>query len=350
MKFIRLLLICGVFVCAQPTLAATGESEYCQSKVEAAKAQADILRAPTVVAGVTQSPLVGSPAQGITGLTESVQSFRKGSALVRASEADCALFLAQENLKLAVQYTIPALEREALNNRLSVDYEALHALDEIVAKSTVLLDARSLPRQTVYALQADRARVLQDIAQINTTIAAIPDVPAQSNLQALIDDEARAEASSETAFVKLGRTSNFDVQLTAGIRHTISPILNNELGGYGGFTVTYSLGARNSDRHLAAAARAAGTWNQSETGGATAMAHLLQQQLRDALVAQYSRLAILHQQEQAIRDNSTAIAQVSSQGARSFRTSLDADEILIRIEVMDAQFRIAKLSKSSSGS
>lgn len=318
------------------------DQAYCNAALETAKSQADLLRTPQVALGVTESPLVGSPAQAVAGFTESVQGLRKAGRVLEVGRATCRLYKAQEDSALAIQYAMPILEREALQQRLTFDDEALRSIDELIADSNRLLQVQNTTRQAVYGAQSAKARILTDVAAVNTALATIviPSDVSSESIQALVNEEQAATILAQDANTRLQKTQNFDVQLVVGVRHSV---FDSSVGGYGGFSATWSPASKASDRHLANAALSQELYDRTNPNGVTRQTQVLHQQVTQSLAAWKGKLVAVQAQQSVIDENLAAVDGVDTPSANIFRASLRADSILQRTELLDAQYRISKL-------
>src|SRR5580700_2604728 len=104
------------------------QQAYCKYVTQQAAAQRDLLRTPDAVAGVTQ-PNTGLPTQVVWGLTGSLSNVRKAALTMDAARKDCELYTVSSSAQQAVQYAIPSLEKQALENRLVLIQQASENLD-----------------------------------------------------------------------------------------------------------------------------------------------------------------------------------------------------------------------------
>lgn len=322
------------------------QSAYCSAQMEAARSQADILRTPSLGAGVTQSPLLHSPAQSFLQASESVQGLVKSHRLVTAAKSQCALYQSQEDLTLAVAYAIPVLEKEALEHRLVADMNALVEIDRLIQEGNKLLEAQNIARPAIYSLESSRAKVMQDAAAVRASLAAIvlPILP-PTTVRSLLTDEERSVVLNQGASVQVAKTQNFEFSLIVGVRHSILPFINSEVGGFGGFTATYNLGAHRSDQHLQKSAQAYEEYNRlAQTGGVT-QARMLHEEVINLIAAQKTRISSIAAQRGVIESNLSSVEGIEAPTAMTFRTTLRADAALLRVEEQDAAFRLSTLEQ-----
>lgn len=326
---------------------AQDQKDFCTAAIETAKSQAAILRSPQAVVGVTQSPLAGAAAQSIAGFSESVQGLRKANATELAARATCNQYKAVEDASITAQYITLALEANALSNRLSLDYRALTELDNITSHAENLMSVQNTTRPSVYAAQSAITKVQSDITSTLTALALIqiPDQYKGMPLEQLLELEQAATAANQDAQAKVLTTQNWDLQLSVGARHTLLPLLNPQLGAYGGFNFTYNLGGHKSDQHLAVAAAASKRWDAETVTGSAYLIKTAREQMRKTLSSQTDRLKALEAQQSVIAENLKAFDGVDTTAANVFRSSLETDRILLRVERADTEFRISELDR-----
>src|SRR5580700_10553172 len=118
-KFLAsLFLVCAMAMVLVPAARADDEDQqaYCKYVTQQAAAQRDLLRTPDAIAGATQ-PNTGLPMQVVWGVTGSLSNVRKGTLTMDAARKDCELYSATASAQQAIQYAIPNLEKQALQNR-----------------------------------------------------------------------------------------------------------------------------------------------------------------------------------------------------------------------------------------
>lgn len=92
---------------------------FCEYVTQQAAAQRDLLLAPNAVAGITQ-PNTGLPTQLVWGVSGSLSSMRKAGLTMDAARKNCELYSASTSAQQDIQYALPSLEKQALQNRLGL--------------------------------------------------------------------------------------------------------------------------------------------------------------------------------------------------------------------------------------
>ena len=139
------------------------QQAYCKYVTQQAAAQRDLLRTPDAIAGATQ-PNTGLPMQVVWGVTGSLSNVRKAALTMDAARKDCELYTASASAQQAIQYAIPSLEKQALQNRLALIQQASENLDALVATTTKMLEAHNMTRPMAFALQSTKIKLEADRA------------------------------------------------------------------------------------------------------------------------------------------------------------------------------------------
>jgi len=330
-------------VCAQQTTPSADENQtYCAYVTEAAKAQSDLLRTPSAVAAFTQ-PETGLPTQIVGGATLSLSNLTKSGLTLEAARKNCDLYRASLAATQSVQYAIPNIEKQALLHRLSLIESVSKSLEESIAQSRKMVDAQNMTRPMLFELETTRIKLEADRADTQSRIAALY-VPTldTSPLKAQIAAKQSADISEQRAQSRIARQNNWDVALTVGAHQQIYPVAEGTKP-YGEVTVTYNLASRSIDRHLDRSVDAYGEWKKSQASEVEQGAEILHRQAGDLLAAQQARLDSLHRQARQIADNITLVQDPQTSAALDFRNTLTTTQLLLDIEIGDAEFRQERL-------
>ena len=208
-----------------------------QIRNQQAAAQRDLLLIPDAVAGMTQ-PNTGLPMQSVWGVSGSLSNVRKAGLTMDAARKDCELYSAASSAQQDIQYALPSLEKQALQNRLQLLEQASESLDALVATSTKMLDAQNMTRPMAFALQTTKIKLEADRADTQSKIAGIY-TPQLSDkpVKQLVAEKQGGEVNERQALTKLSRQNNWDVALAVGAHQQISPLTGNP-APYGEVTVT----------------------------------------------------------------------------------------------------------------
>jgi hypothetical protein len=339
--FAVLLLLAAPLFAQQATDLQADQQAYCEYLSQQAMAQRDLLRTPSAVAGVTQ-PSQALPLQLVWGVTTSLSDIKKAGLTMDAARKNCDLYTTSTSAQQVLQYALPNLEKQALEHRLDLIQQASDNLDTVTARMTKVLDAQNITRPMLFSLQATRVKLNADRADTQSKIAAlyVPDI-GDTPLKELIAKKQDDDAAEQQAQDRLSRQSDWDVQLSLGARQQVNPLDNR--GVYGAVTVSYNLGSHAINKHLDQAAGAYDNWKKVQQGDVTRSAQVLKQQLTQSIAAQQARLKSLHDEENQVNANLQLVSNVDTTAALDFQNQLTSTQLVNRIEIGDASFRLQEM-------
>jgi chaperonin cofactor prefoldin len=320
------------------------QQAYCKYVTQQAAAQRDLLRTPDAVAGFTQ-PNTGLPTQVVWGLTGSLSNVRKASLTMDAARKDCELYSASASAQQAIQYAIPSLEKQALQNRLTLIQQASENLDGLLSTTTKMVDAQNMTRPMAFALQTTKIKLEADRADTQSKIVAIY-APQLSDkpLKDLVAEKQAREVNERSAIYKLNRQNDWDVALSVGAHQQVNPLIGNP-GAYGEVTVSYNLASHAINKHLDQAATSYDDWKKVQEGDVIRNAEVLKQQLADSISVQDNRLKALQEQQKQIESNLQILGHAETSAALDFGNQLSTAKLLLQIEIGDATFRLNQLKE-----
>jgi hypothetical protein len=327
-----------------PALAAdqTDQLAYCSYVMEQAQAQRDLLRTPLGFAGITQ-PETGLPLQIVGGASLGLSDFRKASLSVNVARKNCELYKATTAAQQDVQYALSELEKDALTNRLALIDQASKSLEELMQRTSKMVEAQNATRVMLFTLQTTKIKLDADRADTQSRITAIYVPPLSDKpLKQLVAEKQDGETSEQKALDKFNRQSNWNVALSVGVHQQVDPV---DYGPqpYGAVSVNYNLASRAINRHLDRAVDAYSEWKKVQEGDVVRNAEVLHQQLLDGIVAQESRLKSLHEESGEVSRNLEYVANPDTSAALDFYNQLTAAQLLLQIETGDASFRLDHL-------
>jgi len=337
---IALALLAAVSAQAQIT---PEQDAYCTAQVEQAQATAIQLRSPSSITGFTQSQATAGAPQAYSGIQESIGGVRKASATVRLAYSNCGQYTYTEDATLAIASAFPAIQRDALKHRLELIAVAQGQIIAMIRDAQARVDAQDLTLPTLYALQTTKAKLSADYMATLLAIDAIyipdvPKIPVREMVRAAHDGDKNVEA----AINRVQRASDWDVLLDFGARQQIP---TGPRGPYGEATFTYNLGNRFEHRHLDQAATASAEFKASQEGGVVKSANVLEKQIHDTLGTEARVRQSLAAQDALIGDDLKAVENADTTNALVFKNQLLADRIALRVDIEDADFRLAALNQ-----
>jgi len=326
----------------QPNNSLAGQQAYCQYVTEQAAAQRDLLLTPSAIGGVAQ-PNTGLPMQFVWGLSGSISNVRKAILTTDAARKSCELYNATTAAQQSIQYALPGLEKRALEHRLDLIQQASGKLDDAIATTTKMVEARNVTRPMLFSLQTTRIKLGADQADTQTKIAALyTPPPVNQPLKQLVAEKQRNEINEQNALDKLNRQNNWDVSLSIGAHQQINPLVNNT-GPYGAVTVSYNLASRAINKHLDQSAAAYAGWKKVQENDVTSNAAILKLQVTAGISAQADRLKALQEQQKLLESNLQLVAEPDTTAALDFHNQLSTTQLLLGIEIGDATFRLEQL-------
>lgn len=322
------------------------EQAYCKYVTEQANAQRDLLRTPSAIVGPTQ-PSAGTPPQMIFGLTGSLANNLKAPLTTRAARAACDLFVAATEAQQHIYFAEPKMERDALLHRLDLVQQGSDQLEKMIREEEKKVQAQNVTRQALYYLQSARARL--DMRRTSALTGLLPDVPTMSDvpLRVLVSNKAQADEANQKAIAKLAKESGWDLSFTGGGRHQLGQFKSastvSDFGGFGEASLTYNFGRRSANAHLDNSVSGYLDWKNSQFDDIARQSAVLKKQIEDTLSLLQPQLAALLEHDAEIEASLRSIEGLDTSNALTFKNQLLADQIVLRVDIGDVQFRLAWL-------
>src|SRR5579864_5936498 len=214
----------GPYASGTPTSLAIDQQAFCKYVTEQAAAERDLLRTPSLVAGVTQ-PNTGLPMQAVWGLSSSLSNLRKAGLTMDAAEKNCDLYAASASVQQKIQYGAASLEKSALSHRLELIQDASQKLDGAIATTSKMVESQNATRPMLFALENTKIKLEADKADTQSKIAAlyVPELSPEPLRELLALDES-SQMGEQQALDKLNRQNNWDVALSIGAHQQINPV------------------------------------------------------------------------------------------------------------------------------
>jgi hypothetical protein len=320
----------------------TDQQAYCTYIMEQAEAQRDLLRTPTAMAGMTQ-PETGLPVQLVGGASVGLSAIKRAGLTMDAARKNCELYRATTGAQQDIQYAVPGLEKEALRNRLALIEQASKSLDELMEKTTKMVEAQNATQLMLFSLQTTKIKLDADQADTQSKIAALyTPLTSDKPLKEMVTEKQTGEANQQKALGKLNRQNNWDVALSVGVHQQVNPVAGGAQP-YGAISVNYNLASRAINRHLDRTAEAYDEWKKVQEGDVVRGMQVLRQQLVDGISVQETKLKSLLEESKQIDKNLRLVGNPNTSAAFDFNNQLTAAQLLLQIETGDASFRIDRL-------
>lgn len=341
---LRVLMLASAFLLPASVFGAGQDDPqaYCTYVMEQAQAQRDLLRTPAAVAGLTQ-PETGLPPQIVGGASLGLSNLRKAGLTVEAARKNCELYKANLAAQQTILYAVSNLEREALQNRLVLIDQAEKSLDDLMEKTSKMVEAQNATRVMLFSLETTKIKLDADRADTQAKISALY-APALSDrpLKELVAEKQSGEVDQQKVLDQLDRQNNWDVALSVGVHQQVNPVAQGAQP-YGAVTVTYNLGSRAINKHLDRAAQAYDEWKKVQEGDVVRGMEVLRQQLTGNAGVQESKLKSLQEESGRIEKTEQLVASPDTSVALDFHNQLTVSQLLLQIETGDATFRIAQV-------
>jgi hypothetical protein len=346
----RYLIISAALICGSAAFAAENDeatASFCKYVTEQATAQRDLLRTPSVVLGPTQ-PSLGTAAQLIAGLSNSLSDDRKAGLTTAYANKTCTLYGATTDAQQHLNYALPSIEKDVLNHRLQLIDDASKFLDSLIASNIKSIEAQNLTRPAVYALESAKQRL--DTNRISTSLEITSaHVPTLSNepLRNLVNAKLQAEDEAQEASIKLSKQTAWDVKLEAGAHRQVTQLntTSSRLGPYGGFTLTYNLSRSAADRHFDNSRAAYLNWKRTQFDDVAQEAELMKQQIVATIKLQQDQLRVLEDRDQEIGKELSILEGVETSAALGYKNQLLADQAVLRVDLEDVKYRSVRLQE-----
>lgn len=341
----KLALSCALFILTPVVASAqTDQQAYCSYVIEQGEAQRDQLRTPIGTVGVTQ-PETGLPVQVVAGASLGLSSLRKAGLTMDAARKNCELYRTTTQAQQTIQFAVPSLEKEALQNRLALIDQASKSLDDLIEKTASMIKEQNATAPMLFSLQTTRIKLDADRADMQSKITALYN-PSMSDqpLKELVAQKQRNDEDEQKALDKISRQNNWDVALSVGAHQQVNPVAYGAQP-YGAVTVTYNFASHAIDRHLDSSEQAYGDWKKAQESDVVRSMEVLHQQLLDSVSAQEARLKSLQEESTQLDKSLQSVLNPDTSAAFDFHNQLAAAQLLLQIEEGDAGFRIDQLQK-----
>ncbi len=349
MKLIATLVATMVFSLSGFGAENQDADSFCKYQMEQAKAQRDLLRTPNLLSGLTQ-PETGLPMQAVWGLSNSLSSDKKSGLTMAVARKNCELYKAATATQQQVLYALSRVEQRALTHRLSLIQESSDKLDGLIDESAKRVEAQNMTQQMLYALRASKLKLAGDKLNTQTKIATLY-APGDDTvpLKDMLAQKQNDEIEEQKAIARLTRQSNWDVALTVGAHrqiNTTTPVEGESpFAAYGQVSITYNLGSRSIGKHLDRAAAAYGDWKLEQAGDVVQSARVLKRQIVDSIAVEEDSLKVFQAQETEIQRNLRFVEGLDTSTALEFKNQLLVDELLLKVDLGDAIFRLGVLKE-----
>jgi hypothetical protein len=320
-----------------------GSTAHCDYVIEQSVAKRDTLRTPKAMVGITQ-PETGLAEQMIVGVSQSVADIKRANIAMSLGRTNCNAYSADQEARKKLIFLLPATQQHVLENRLVLIQDAISKLNQMVAQNMKRVGAQNMTLPEVYPLQSAVLRLTSDRTSTLSGITS-PYVPPQNPtpLKDLITQKRTTDHANQVNLVSMQKQDTWDVALSVGVHQELGPNSTPGItatGPYGSVNVTYNLGRSSINRHVDRSITKYDRWQESEFDDVEHQAGILKLQFEQIVAIQASQLDALNIQSAEVSRNLQALEGVDTDAAMAFRNQLNADGIVLHVDIDDVTFRI----------
>jgi hypothetical protein len=325
-----------------------GGAAHCEYVLEQAAAQRDLLRTPKAEVGITQ-PETGLAEQVVIGVSQSLSDLNRAKITMATAQTNCGSYTADEEARKKLLFLLPSTQQLVLENRLVLIQDAIRKLNQMLAENMKRVGAQNMTLPEVYPLQSAVLRLTSDRTSTLSGITS-PYIPKQNPtpLKDLIAQDRRADHANEKNLANMQKQNTWDVALSVGMHQQLGANTTpgvQTAGPYGSVNATYNLGASAINRHLNKSVSDYDKWQKSEFEDVAHQSSILKVQFEQIAEIQKSQLVALNIQSAGTDRNLQALEGVDTDAAMAFRNQLSADQIVLKVDIDDATFRIQTLTE-----
>jgi hypothetical protein len=197
----------------------------------------------------------------------------------------------------------------------------------------------------VYSVQTVRATLVADrmSAELKAAMLYVPEKASDVPLKQLVFEKQRLEAEAQKSSARLNRQNSWDVRLEGGGRQRLTPVFQNPVEPYGEVSFTYNFGNRSSNSHLEKAAMAYTDWKRVQDGEVVHNAQVLERQILQSISVEQAELGALEERQKEIDGDLERLVGLDTSAALGFGSQLDADKVVLQVEIRDVTFRLQAL-------
>jgi hypothetical protein len=157
----------------------------------------------------------------------------------------------------------------------------------------------------------------------------------------------KAEEADGRAKAKLEAENGWDLKLSGGGRRelgqsNLGPDIS-QTGAFGEVSLTYNFGRHSANQHLDRSAVALADWKRSQFNDVTQEAGTLRKEIEETVGFLQKELGTLVDHDAEIDKSVKTLQGVDTSSALAFKNQLLADQIVLRVDIGDMQYRLSLL-------
>jgi hypothetical protein len=236
------------------------------------------------------------------------------------------------------------MEKDALTHRLNLVQQGSDQLESMIRDEEKMVKVHNVTSPALYYLQSARARL--DMRRTSALPGLLPYVPTFSDLplRVLVNNKRHADEANQKAITKLASENGWDLTVSGGGRRQLADFNStttvSEFGGFGEASLTYNLGRHAANTHLDRAASAYLDFKNSQFDDVARQSAVLKEQIAGTISFLLPQLTALLEHDSDIEKSLRSIEGLDTSSALAFKNQLLADQIVLRVDLGDIQFRL----------
>jgi hypothetical protein len=322
---------------------------YCNHMQAAANSESARLKYPELFARINQTETNDKFIS--VGVSKRIKDFKRSRLVKKIAQHECDLYRENLDAQFAIKYTLPNIEKTALNHKLTLIKRAQYNISLLLNRTQRKVASKNETIVGLYHMQGMQQKLEMLAHETDLKIAQIqmPDMQLP-NVKNMFELERRVHAQEMQKYntmSELKKTDNWDVNMSFGMRKNIfhnSVSNNNDVGVFFGINLYYNLGSYSINSYLDSASGHYDEWKNQQQGSLRyEMTELKNKLLATQDIENRNRERLLGYQAR-LKSMLSQVSGVGSYEADKFKTQLQADTIQQDIEVDFTNYKISLIS------
>jgi hypothetical protein len=159
-----------------------------------------------------------------------------------------------------------------------------------------------------------------------------------------VNNKLHADEANQKAITKLASESGWDLTVSGGGRRQLTEFNStttvSQFGGFGEVSLTYNFGRHSANTHLDRSASAYLEFKNDQFEDVVRQSAVLKGQIVETLSFLRPQLTALLEHDSDIEKSLRNIEGLDTSSALAFKNQLLADQIVLRVDLGDIQFRL----------
>ncbi len=321
---------------------------YCSHIQAAAKSESARLKYPELFARMSQTET--SDKFVSVGVSKRLKDFKRSRLVNKIAQNECDLYRENLDAQFSIKYTLPSIEKVALNHKLVLIKRAQYNLSTLVNRTQRKVASKNETIVSLYHMQGIQQKLEMLAHETNLKIAQIQmpemQMPTIKNMFDLERKVHLQEMQKYRNVSELRKTDNWDVNVSFGMRKNVlnSNSNINDSGVFFGINLYYNLGTYSINQYLDSAYGHYDEWKTQQQGSLRyEMTELKNKLLATQDIENRNKERLLSYQSR-LKSMLAEVSNVGSYEADKFKTQLQADSIQQDIEVDFTNYKISLIS------